>query len=227
MNLIRMFISFVISLMIGLGYVFNDNSYRYDEIKDDTTQDIFESNITETNEITEIIEMPQENEHVSNITSTEKQTKKSMSESETKTAIDNSTSLNPNSSNDNYVQKSEQSSNNQDQQENQIDNSIDTSSFDYNSHKGRIDCTTIQECMDISLPIQFRFAHSITNSFYIEVKTKSDISLGYFIEYRFKESSYSSNEECIKIGNEIKQTLSDRVISYQCNDNILRINTDY
>lgn len=108
-----------------------------------------------------------------------------------------------------------------------IDNSVDTNSLDYNEHKGRIDCFSSDECMNISLPMQFKFKKSITNSQYITVMSKSGNVLGYFIEYMFKENTYSSNEECESIGREIKQTLSDKVISYQCNGSTLKINTDY
>lgn len=108
-----------------------------------------------------------------------------------------------------------------------IDNSVDTNSLDYNEHKGRIDCYSSDECMNISLPMQFKYKKSITNSQYITVMSRSGNVLGYFIEYMFKENTYSSNEECESIGREIKQTLSDRVTSYQCNGSTLKINTDY
>ena len=108
-----------------------------------------------------------------------------------------------------------------------VDNSVDTNSLDYNEHRGRIDCYSSDECMNISLPIQFKFKKSITNSQYITVMSKSGNVLGYFIEYMFKENTYSSSEECENIGREIKQTLSDKVTSYQCNGSTLKINTDY
>lgn len=108
-----------------------------------------------------------------------------------------------------------------------VDNSVDTNSLDYNEHRGRIDCYSSDECMNISLPMQFKFKKSITNSQYITVMSKSGNVLGYFIEYMFKENTYSSNEECENIGNQIKQTLSDRVTSYQCNGSTLKIYTNY
>ena len=108
-----------------------------------------------------------------------------------------------------------------------VDNSVDTNSLDYNEHRGRIDCYSSDECMNISLPIQFKFKKSITNSQYITVMSKSGNVLGYFIEYMFKENTYSSSEECENIGREIKQTLSDKVTSYQCNGSTLKIYTSY
>ena len=108
-----------------------------------------------------------------------------------------------------------------------VDNSVDTNSLDYNEHRGRIDCYSSDECMNISLPIQFRFSKSITYSQYIDVMSKSDKTLGYFIEYMFQEYTYSSSEECENMGREIKQTLKDKVISYQCNGSTLKIYTSY
>ena len=105
---------------------------------------------------------------------------------------------------------------------------IDEESMDYQIHKGRIDCQDETSCMDKSIPIQFKFKQSISNVFYLEVISKKDNILGYFIEYNFKEFKYQNNEECHLIGNDIKNTLSDRIVSYDCTDDgILKINTDY
>ena len=81
--------------------------------------------------------------------------------------------------------------------------------------------------MDISLPIQFKYKKNISNTFYVEVRATDGTVLGYFIEYVFKEYTYSSDEECNQIGNEIKSKLSDRVTSYSCNSGTLKINTNY
>lgn len=106
--------------------------------------------------------------------------------------------------------------------------SVDEESIDYHIHKGRIDCQDEASCMDKSIPIQFKFKQSISNVFYLEVISKKDNILGYFIEYNFKESKYQNNEECNLIGKDIKDALSDRVVSYECSDDgILKINTDY
>lgn len=108
------------------------------------------------------------------------------------------------------------------------DDIVDIESVDYPIHKGRIDCYSEAACMDISIPIQFKYKKSIANVFYLEVLSKKSNILGYFIEYNFKENQYSSYEECHSIGSEIKNTLSDRVISYECSsDGTLKIKTDY
>lgn len=106
--------------------------------------------------------------------------------------------------------------------------SVDEESLDYQIHKGRIDCQDETSCMDKSIPIQFKYKQSISNVFYLEVISKKDNVLGYFIEYNFKESKYKTIEECNLIGKEIKDTLLDRVVSYECTDEgILKIKTDY
>lgn len=106
--------------------------------------------------------------------------------------------------------------------------SVDEESLDYQIHKGRIDCQDEASCMDKSIPIQFKYKQSISNVFYLEVISKKDNVLGYFIEYNFKEYKYQNNKECNLIGKEIKDTLSDRVVSYECTDDgILKIKTDY
>lgn len=108
-----------------------------------------------------------------------------------------------------------------------IDDSVDSNAFNYNIHNGKIDCVDIDSCMDISLPIQFEFSSSIANTFYLEVMSKSNNVLGYYIEYVFTNNNYSNSEECNSIGQSIKNRLSDRVSSYQCNDSTLIINTIY
>ncbi len=107
-------------------------------------------------------------------------------------------------------------------------NKVDTTNPSYSIHKGIIDCNDYSKCLDISLPIQFTYKKSIANTFYVEVKSINGSVLGYFIEYVFKENTYSSLEECNDIGNKIKNTLSDRVASYTCSvEGILKINTKY
>lgn len=105
---------------------------------------------------------------------------------------------------------------------------INIESIDYQIHKGRIDCDNEATCMGKSLPIQYKYKESISNVFYLEVISKKDRVLGYFIEYNFKEYKYVSSEECNNIGQEIQKDLSDRVTEYECTDgNILKIKTDY
>ena len=108
------------------------------------------------------------------------------------------------------------------------DDMVDEESLDYPIHKGRIDCQDEASCMDKSIPIQFKYKQAISNVFYLEVISKKGNVLGYFIEYNFKESKYQNNEECNLIGKDIRDTLSDRIVSYECSDEgILTINTDY
>lgn len=110
----------------------------------------------------------------------------------------------------------------------QEDNSVNTSHLDYPTHKGRIDCTDYNKCMDDSLKIYFSYKKIISNVFYVEVKSNSNKLLGYFTEYVFKEHTYSSEEECQRVGSEIKTLLSDRITSYKCDSsNTLKIITDY
>ena len=111
--------------------------------------------------------------------------------------------------------------------ENSIDE-VDEESIDYNIHKGRIDCKNEAECMNKSIPIQFKYKKSIANVYYLEVISKNNNILGYFIEYIFKENKYDTYEECNNIGIEIQDILSDRVESFECTGNgILKISTDY
>lgn len=108
------------------------------------------------------------------------------------------------------------------------DDSVDTNSMDYRIHKGRIDCGSAEACMNISIPIQLKYKKSISNVNYIEVITKSDKTLGYFIDYVFVEYNYGSVDKCNEIGGGIKAQLSDRVTGYTCSpEGILKINKDY
>lgn len=110
----------------------------------------------------------------------------------------------------------------------QEDNSVNTSHLDYPTHKGRIDCTDYNKCMDDSLKIYFTYKKIISNVFYVEVKSNSNKSLGYFTEYVFKDYTYSSEEDCQRVGSEIKDLLSDRITIYNCDSsNTLKIITDY
>lgn len=132
------------------------------------------------------------------------------------------------SSNSSSTQSSNNNSNSNNSQVTVDDgNSVDTTHPDYHIHKGKKDCIESSSCMDISLPIQFKYKKSIDNTFYVEVKAKNGTVLGYFIEYVFKKYKYANDEECNQIGNEIKSKLSDRVTSYSCNSGTLKIKTNY
>lgn len=109
-----------------------------------------------------------------------------------------------------------------------VDDSVDPNGFDYHIHKGRIDCSSADGCMDISIPIQLKYKKIISNVNYIEVIAKSDKTLGYFIDYVFVEYNYRSIDKCNEIGNSIKTKLSDRVTGFACSpEGILKINKDY
>lgn len=233
MKLARIFFAvFVVSLFVGVNSAFSGKSSKVEtkesqQIVEKQEENKDEDEPTDKEEVVETVVIPKELdetfEHSNNTNSTFEQ----QNPQEEKQNITKNEVLNTNTETNNYVQNTKEPEKIEEKPQKIVDNSVDTSSLDYNEHKGRIDCGTPDECMNIALPIQFRFKQSMTNSFFIEVMSNSGNSLGYFIEYVFKENTYSSNEECEKIGSEIKQTLSDRVISYQCNGSTLKINTDY
>ena len=108
------------------------------------------------------------------------------------------------------------------------DNEIANDTFDYQIHKGRIDCLTIDECMNMSLPIQFALKNTINNIFYLEVKTKNNESLGYFINYSFKDYQYEDYDACLKKEEYLKEKLNDRIIKCECNqEGLLVVESDY
>lgn len=124
--------------------------------------------------------------------------------------------------------KNEESPQQKEQIEESSDNSVDVHHLDYPTHKGRIDCVDYNKCMDESLTIYFSYKKIISNVFYVEVKSNGGSTLGYFTEYVFKEYTYSSVEECQRVGSEIKNLLSDRITGYECDSSgLLKIKTDY
>lgn len=129
---------------------------------------------------------------------------------------------------DNQTSSSTSSNNNSQASTSRTDDkTVDTSHPEYYIHQGKRDCTDSSDCMDISLPIQFKYKKVIANTYYVEVIAKDGTVLGYFIEYVFKDYTYSSDEECNQVGNEIKSTLSDRVTGFSCNSGNLKIITNY
>lgn len=108
------------------------------------------------------------------------------------------------------------------------DNSVDENNMDYPIHKGRVDCYDADSCVNISIPIQVKFKKSISNAFYVEVIAKNDTTLGYFIQYIFVDYNYGSYDKCSSVGDDIKQTLSSKVIGYDCSsDGVLKVKTNY
>jgi hypothetical protein len=203
----------------------NVDSITIDEKEDnDNLEELEKENInteSETNNTKSITDNSNSNQK------TEKQ--------ETATTEQNSStsniSTNENKSSNNNISESNSSistnNNTQASTSKTEDKTIDTSHPEYYIHKGRIDCTDSSECMDKSLPIQFKYNKVISNAYYVEVAAKDGTVLGYFIQYVFKEYTYSSDEECNKQGIEIKSTLLEIVTGYSCNNGTLKITTDY
>lgn len=159
-----------------------------------------------------------------NNTSDYKQNEKS---NDNVTTSDTSNNTDGNPTNENNEQKKE---------ENQTvdtsnDNSVDTNNMDYPIHKGRIDCNNLDDCMNKSLPLQFKYKKIIAKTYYVDVIAKNDNTLGYFIQIFFKEANYGDNESCEKIGldlqKDIKETFKERNINYQCENGNLKVITDY
>ena len=100
--------------------------------------------------------------------------------------------------------------------------------FDYQIHKGRIDCLDVDECINISLPIQFELKNIIDNVFYLEVKAESNKTLGYYINYSFKNHQYENYDICLNKEKYLKEKLSDRISKGECSsDGLLVVESDY
>lgn len=135
-----------------------------------------------------------------------------------------------NGKSDQVTEEVEEDKNNpqEEQPEETSDNSVDIYHLDYPTHKGRIDCTDYNVCMEESLDFYFKYKKSVLNVYYVEVKSNSGKTLGYFTEYVFKDVTYYDYDECQRKGNEIKNILSDRVTNYMCSSSgTLTIITDY
>ena len=218
-------------------------------IKDEVNENIDEDEI-ETNSVTqnvidaeektttkqEIISSPQVKENNQHISDVSKEENKLSTEVVDKSKIkdDNNQTVVEEENSNQHTSKEEEiiediiEENKEEEVIKQEDNSVNTSHLDYPTHKGRIDCTDYNKCMDDSLKIYFSYKKIISNVFYVEVKSNSNKSLGYFTEYVFKEYTYSSEEECQRVGSEIKALLSDRITGYNCDSsNTLKIITDY
>ena len=104
-------------------------------------------------------------------------------------------------------------------------NEVDPSNPDYLIHQGRIDCLTIDECMNIAIPIQYELNNSIDNVTYLEVKNKLNNLLGYFITYTFKDYQYSDYDECLMKETYLNEVLINQISSSTCyEDGTLVIN---
>ena len=103
----------------------------------------------------------------------------------------------------------------------------DKTTDDYDIHKGKIDCITIDECMELSLPIQYELKNSIDNIFYLQVKDNKQNPIGYYIEYHLKDYKYDDYDTCLKKSEYLKEKLSDRINNYNCTEEgILAINKE-
>ena len=112
------------------------------------------------------------------------------------------------------------------------DNSVNKNSLDYSTHKGRMDnCDSSSSCMNQAIKFYLKYKKNIANYYVVDVVANNGNTLGYFIEYVFKEASYDTEYECNSIGNNIKNELSDRITGYKCgnrdNKYYLNITTDY
>lgn len=112
------------------------------------------------------------------------------------------------------------------------DNSVNKNSLDYSTHKGRIDnCDSSSSCMNQAINFYLKYKKNIANYYVIDVVANNGNTLGYFIEYVFKEASYDTESECNSVANNIKSELSDRITGYKCsnkdNKYYLNITTDY
>ncbi len=86
----------------------------------------------------------------------------------------------------------------------------------------KIDCHEIDECMDITMPIQFNYQELIADISYLEI-TEDSKKLGYFIDYTFRPHTYENEDTCKMKRAEIKDLLKDHIKSIGCTDTTLTI----
>ena len=201
-----------------------------DNVENDTNQNSEDSN-SNNSDTSKKSSNNQSKKESSNNTNSSNSANSSSSNSTNNNSNNNSTNNSTNNSNNTNNNNNTGNTNNNHTQQPVVDNSVNTSHWDYSIHKGRIDCYSSDSCNNKSLPIYSKFINSISNVWYVDVMSNSNTSLGYFIEYVFKENDYSTQSECEQNGNAIKSTLSDRVTSYSCTPNgnsyRLKIYTDY
>lgn len=217
----------------------NDETNNNDLVTsdDDVSTDIVDTPKDETNNKKETpstdLKKTKENKNNNNNVNNSNSPSTATDDKPTNNNVDNSSNNNDSNNNqsDNNQNNSNENTNNDNNNQpavNNDDDSVDPNGLDYPIHKGRIDCSGFEDCKRISYPIQFKYIKSITNTYYLEVIAKNDKTLGYFIQYMFKDGNYGSYEECQAKGNEIKQTLSDRVTGFTCDESgTLKIKTDY
>lgn len=102
---------------------------------------------------------------------------------------------------------------------NDDDDFVDTENDDYPKHKGRIDCLEIDECISKSVPIQYEFKNIISDIFYLEVLSKSDKILGYYIDYSFKNYKYEDYPMCMNKLTSLNEKIKNLDFEFTCDDN--------
>lgn len=83
-------------------------------------------------------------------------------------------------------------------------------------NNNKIDCENIDDCMSISLPIQYELKNSIDSVFYLEINDNKNELLGYYIDYSFKDYQYKDYDTCTKKGAYLMDNLADRIDKYEC-----------
>ena len=86
-----------------------------------------------------------------------------------------------------------------------------------------IECVDVDECINISMPIQQELNDSIDSVYYREIKNKNNELTGYVIDYTFKEHTYKTYEECMEKASILSDKLSNKIFSYSCDDGTLLI----
>ena len=95
---------------------------------------------------------------------------------------------------------------------------VDKNDKNYQIHQGRIDCQDITKCMEMTLPIQLKYSHLISNVTYLEVMSNKHKVLGYYIEYTFKSYQFETYDICKNSLDEISKLLSDKIGSTKCSE---------
>lgn len=79
----------------------------------------------------------------------------------------------------------------------------------------QVDCIDIDECMSLSLPIQFELKDIIDSVFYLEVKDDNKL-IGYSIDWRFHDYKYDNYDICVEKGDYLKEKIDN--YDYICSD---------
>ena len=96
------------------------------------------------------------------------------------------------------------------------DENVDADITNSEALSNQIDCIDIDECISLSLPIQFELKDIIDSVFYLEVKDDNNQLLGYSIDWSFHDYNYENYDACIEKGNFLKEKISNS--DYKCSD---------